>query len=145
VLYAITEMGSTVIAFAYDAEKGTLNEFQTVSTLPHGFTGASTTAEIVVNPEGTVLYGSNRGADSLALFAINPDNFTLATPEFAPTLGKTPRHFTLDPTGRFLMVENQDSNNVVVFHVHERTGQLTPTRLPVEVSMPVCLVFVPVG
>src|SRR6185369_16309160 len=75
VVYAINEMGSTVTAFRYDAAKGAMTEFQTVATLPQGFKGASTTAEIAVNAKGTVLYGSNRGHDSIAIFSIDPEKF----------------------------------------------------------------------
>ena len=89
------------------------------------------------------MYTSNRGDDSIALFRIQPELFKLTAPEHTPTLGKTPRHFTLDPTGKFLLVSNQDSGNIAVFQVHPRTGELTPTKhKPVEQPKPVCLVFV---
>ncbi|HTS28920.1 MAG TPA: lactonase family protein [Bryobacteraceae bacterium] len=144
ILYAINEMGSTVTAFRYDPAKGTLAEFQTLSTLPASFKGESTTAEVAVNPKGTVLYGSNRGHDSLAIFAIDPEKFTLMAMDHAPTLGRTPRHFALDPTGEFLLAANQDSNSITVFRVHATTGQLTPVGRPVTDSpMPVCILFVP--
>ncbi|MGA2272263.1 MAG: lactonase family protein [Bryobacteraceae bacterium] len=143
VVYVINELASTVTAFRYDAAKGALQDFQTLSTLPAHFTQVSTAAEIAVNAAGSAVYASNRGHDSIALFEIQPVLFKLAEPEHTPTLGKTPRHFTLDPDGRFLLVSNQDSDNIVVFHVHPRTGELTPTKhKPVEQPRPVCLVFV---
>jgi len=141
-LYAIDELGNTITAFMYDAAKGVLAQFQTVSTLPEGFTGNSSTAEIAVNSAGTVLYGSNRGNDSIAIFAIDPVKFTLTPKGHAPTLGRTPRHFTLDPSGRYLLAENQDSNNIAVFTVHPTTGDLTPMKpAVVETPIPVCAVF----
>ncbi|HEY9141062.1 MAG TPA: lactonase family protein [Bryobacteraceae bacterium] len=143
VVYVINELASTVIAFHYDAAKGALQDFQTLSTLPEHFTQPSTAAEIAVNAAGSAVYASNRGHDSIALFDIQPELFKLAEPEHTPTLGKTPRHFTLDPDGRFLLVSNQDSDNIEVFRVHQRSGELTPTRFrPAEQPRPVCLVFV---
>ncbi|HLK64930.1 MAG TPA: lactonase family protein [Bryobacteraceae bacterium] len=144
VLYAINEMGSTVTAFRYDAAKGALSDFQTVSTLPASFKGSSTTAEVAVNAARTILYGSNRGHDSVAVFSIDPEKFTLTAMDHSPTLGKTPRHFTLDPSGEYLLAANQDSNDIVVFRVHPRTGQLTPVGRPVtDAPMPVCILFIP--
>ena len=140
VLYAISEMGSTITAFHYNA--GELSEFQAISTLPKDFKGKSTCAEIAVNAAGTAVYGSNRGADSIALFAIDPDRFTLTAVDYTPTLGRTPRHFTLDPSGRFLLAANQDSDSVAVFHVHPRTGQLTPAgKVVTGIPAPVCILF----
>jgi 6-phosphogluconolactonase len=145
ILYAISEMGSTVTAFRYDPVKGSLADFQSVSTLPQTFKGASTTAEVAVNAAGTILYGSNRGHDSLAIFSIDPEKFTLMAMDHAPTLGKTPRHFALDPTGGYLLAANQDTNDIVVFRVHPTTGQLTPVvgRPVTDSPMPVCILFVP--
>ena len=145
VLYAINEMGSTITAFMYDAAKGALSQFQNISTLPEGFTGNSSTAEIAVNAAGTVVYGSNRGHDSIAIFSVDPVKFTLTAKGHAPTLGKTPRHFTLDPTGAYLLAENQNSNSIAVFHVHQSTGDLTPMKpAVVETPIPVCAVFLEV-
>jgi 6-phosphogluconolactonase len=143
VVYVLNELASTVTAFHYDAAKGALQDFQTLSALPAHFTQASTAAEIATNAAGSAVYASNRGHDSIALFDIQPELFKLAEPEHTPMLGKTPRHFTMDPDGRFLLVSNQDSGNIAVFRVHQRSGELTPTRYwPVEQPSPVCLVFV---
>ena len=143
VIYAINEIGSTVTAFRYDAAKGALTDFQSISTLPQGFKGSSTSAEVAVNAAGTILYGSNRGHDSIAVFSIDPERFTLTAMDHAPTLGKTPRHFALDPTGGYLLAANQDSNNIVVFRVHPTTGQLVPAGVISDSPMPVCILFVP--
>jgi 6-phosphogluconolactonase len=144
IVYAINEMGSTVTAFRYDPAKGALADFQSISTLPQGFKGASTTAEVAVNAAGTIVYGSNRGHDSIAIFSIDPEKFSLMAMDHAPTLGKTPRHFALDPTGGYLLAANQDTNDIVVFRVHPATGQLTPVGRPVtDAPMPVCILFVP--
>jgi len=142
-VYAINEMAATVTAFRWDAEKGILDELQTISTLPDGFTEKSG-AEIAINAAGTKLYASNRGHDSIALFTIDPERFSLTAYDRTPTLGRQPRHFTLDPTGKWLIVENQETGTIAVFSVHPHTGQLMPSsHAPVHVPAPVCLVFVP--
>jgi 6-phosphogluconolactonase len=137
--YVINELSNTVVAFDYDAEKGTLNEIQTVSSLPEGFSGTSHCAEVQVSPSGKFLYGSNRGHDSLAVFRIDEADGTLSAVDFTPTGGKNPRHFTIDPSGRFLLVANQETNNIVAFRIDEESGRLTPTGQVVEAPLPVCV------
>jgi 6-phosphogluconolactonase len=142
VLYSINEMGNTITAFHYEPAKGTLEAFQSETTLPEGFKGNTSTAEVAVNPAGTRVYGSNRGHDSIALFAIDPRHQTLSPMDHTSTLGKNPRHFTLDPTGKFLLVANQDTSDITVFKVHPNSGQLTPAGPPVKgAAFPVCVLF----
>ncbi len=139
--YVINEMNSTVTAFQYDAQAGTLRSLQTVSTLPDGFEGNNSTAELQVSADGRYLYGSNRGHNSLAVFAIDQATGTLTPIQHQPTGGRTPRNFALTPDGRFLLAANQDTNNVVVFQVDRETGKLAPTNHSIQVSAPVCVVF----
>jgi 6-phosphogluconolactonase len=141
--YVVNEMASTVTAFAWDPERGSLAEVQTISTLPAGFSGVSTAAEIEVHPNGRFLYSSNRGYDSLAVFSIDPANGRLTLMEIVPSGGRTPRFFTLDPGARWLLCGNQDSDNVVVFRIDPATGRLTRAGGPVPARIPVCLGFVP--
>jgi 6-phosphogluconolactonase len=142
-LYVISEMASTVTVFHYDAASGALDRSQTVSTLPEGFAAPSIAAEIAVNASGGLLYASNRGSDSLALFTIDPQRFLVEPMEHVSSLGKTPRYFTFDPSGQFLVVANQDSDNLVVFHVHPRTGELRPAGpIVTGIPKPSCVVFV---
>jgi len=143
-LFVISELSSTVTAFQYDAHVGALKELQTVSTLPKDFSARNDAAEIAVHQNGTFLYASNRGHDSIAVFAIDPNEGTLKLVTHVPTGGKEPRHFAIDPTGNYLLVENQLSNNIVVFKIDPATGSLTPTGQVVDVPSPVCLVFLPV-
>ena len=143
-VYLINEIGSTVIGFNWDGTKGTLAEFQTVSTLPEGFTGTNTCAELVIHPNGRFLYGSNRGHDSLAVFAIDQATGKLTLVERVSSQGKWPRNFTFDPTGKWILCTNHNSNNAVVFRVDESTGKLTQTGQPVEVPYPFCQRFLPV-
>ncbi len=142
--YVIDEMASTITAFSYDAKAGTLHQLQVVPTLPKDFSAESTTAEIVVHPSGKFLYGSNRGHDSLAVFAIDPAKGTLKFVEHVPVKGKTPRNFEIDPTGKRLLVANQDTDNIVEFAIDPATGKLTPTGTEVKVPVPVCVRFMAV-
>lgn len=143
-VYVVNEMISSVTAFSWDAKRGALAAVQTVSTLPEKFEGKSYCAEIAVHPSGKFVYASNRGHDSIAVFAADPKTGKLTLVELEPTQGKTPRHFALDPTGGWLLAENQASDSVVVFRVDRKTGRLDASGGNVEVPSPVCAVFVPV-
>ena len=139
--YVIDELDSTMTAFSYDASRGTLRPLQTLSTLPSGYSGENTCADVHVSPSGRFLYGSNRGHDSIAVFAINRSG-QLTPVEHVLTGGKTPRNFTIDPTGTFLLVANQKSDSVVTFRIDGVTGQLKPTGHVAEIPTPVCLKLV---
>ena len=140
--YVIEELSCTVTAFAYDAGAGTLKPLQRIRTLPEGFTGASTCAEVQVHPAGRFLYGSNRGHDSIVAFAIDEKTGELRLLGHEPTQGRTPRNFALDPSGTFLLAANQDSDTVVSFRINPDTGALTPTGQVCRVPTPVCLKMV---
>jgi len=142
--YVISELASTVTAFSINLKVGTLNREQTISALPEDFRGENDDAEIRILPSGKFLYASNRGHDSITVFAIDPAKGTLTLVEHAPTQGKTPRSFEIDPTGTLLFAENQGSNNIVVFRINENTGKLTPTGKVLEVGQPVCVKFLAV-
>ena len=141
--YVIQEMGSSITAFSYDAPRGWLHQLQSISTLPGNYKGSSTCAEVEMHPSGKFLYGSNRGHDSIAAFAIDPAKGTLAPIEYVSTQGKTPRGFGIDPTGRYLIAANQDSNTLVVFRVDETTGRLVPIGQKEDVGSPVCVIYEP--
>ncbi len=143
-IYCVNEMGNTVTAFAYDAESGAMQELQSIGTLPEGFDGDNTTAEIQVHPSGKFLYASNRGHDSIAVFAIDEDTGRLADIGHTPTGGHTPRSFNIDPSGRYLFAANQDTDNVVVFRIDPEHGTVAPTGRDVGIAAPVCVVFQPV-
>ena len=141
--YVINELASTIVAFHWDARRGALAEMQTVSTLPKDFRGENYTAEVVAHPNGRFLYGSNRGHDSIAVFAVDRQG-KLSLVEHVPTQGQFPRNFALDPSGAFLLVANQRSHNVVMFRVDSRSGRLTPAGRQIQVGAPVCVRFLPV-
>jgi 6-phosphogluconolactonase len=139
--YVIDELQSTITEFSYDPASGALDVLQPVSTLPLDFKGESTAAEVEVHPSGKFLYASNRGLDTIAVFAVNTRKGTLTPLAQVPTLGKTPRNFKIDPTGSYLFVANQDSDNVVQFRINPITGLLTPTGQVLQVPSPVCVTF----
>jgi 6-phosphogluconolactonase len=135
-------MQSTVTALSVDLKAGTLQRLQTLSTLPKDFKGENDDAEVHVHPNGKFLYTSNRGHDSIVVYAIDPAKGTLTVIDHVPTQGKIPRSFEIDPTGKFLFAENEKSNNIVIFRIDEKTGRLTATGQKLEVSEPVCVKFV---
>lgn len=142
--YVINEMGGTVTAFKWDADKGTLSEIQTISTLPDGVSlPNNTTAEVQVHLSGKFLYGSNRGHDSIAMFSIDPESGRLTSLGHVPSGGKTPRNFAIDPTGQWLLAAHQSTNNICVFHIDPTSGKLEATGESVEIGRPVCLKFYP--
>ncbi len=141
-MYVLGELQSTVTVFANDAQN-TYRTVQQISTLPKGFAGRNDAAEIAVHPNGKFLYTSNRGHDSIAIFAIDAAKGTLTFVVHVLPGGKEPRHFAIDPSGKYLLAENQLSNNVVVFKIDPATGGLTPTGQVVEVPSPVNLAFLP--
>ena len=141
--YVIDEIQSTITPFGYEAAKGALDVLQPVSTLPPDFKGESTGAEVAVHPSGKFLYASNRGLDTIAVFSINSKKGTLTLLAQVPTLGKTPRSFTIDPTGAYLFAANQDSDNVVQFRINPITGLLSPTGQVLQAPSPVCVTFLP--
>jgi 6-phosphogluconolactonase len=139
--YAINELLSTVSAFRYDPAGGQLKPVGLVSTLPAGFTGNNSTAEVVVHPGGKFVYGSNRGHNSLAIFRADPASGALTPVGHHPSGGKTPRNFNFDPTGRWAWIANQDSHTVTIHRVDLTTGLMTPTGQELKVGMPVCVKF----
>jgi 6-phosphogluconolactonase len=144
--YVLAEMENSVTAFAYEASNSSLSPLQTVSALTSlrkDYKGPKEAAEIAVHPSGKFLYASNRaGIDTISTFSIDPAKGTLKLKNEYPTMGQTPRNFAIDPTGKFLLAANQESNNIVTFRIDSTTGALTPTGDIVEVPAPVCIAFV---
>ena len=139
--YANEEMTSQVTSFTYNSKTGKLTIIEHLSTLPKGFKGNNSTAQILTSPDGKFLYCSNRGHDSLAIYAIDQQTGKLTPKGHQSTRGKTPRNFQIDPTGNFLIAANQSSNSLVVFRIDRETGLLTQTDKQENVSRPVCVKF----
>ena len=143
-VFLINELAATLTVFAYDPKPGTLKELQTVSTLPEAFAGERSGAELQMHPSGKFVYGSNRGHDSIAIFAVDGEAGTLKVLGHQSSQGKNPRCFGIDPTGTWLLAANQNSDSVVVYRIDPATGGLTPTGAVATVSSPVCVKFDPI-
>jgi 6-phosphogluconolactonase len=139
--YCVNELDSTVTAYRFERETGSLEPLQILSTLPETFTGNSRPAEIEVSRDGRFVYASNRGFDSIAVFAVDAASGLLSFLGAQSTHGRTPRFFALAPSGQHLYALNEDSDTIVRFAVDGATGSLTATGAPVHCGSPVCMVF----
>ena len=139
--YVINELDSTVAAYGYDADQGALTPLQVTSTLPSGFTGLNTCAEIAVHPGGRFLHGSNRGHNSIVTYAIDPTSGRVTPIGWESTQGERPRYFGLDPTGTWLYACNQNSHTIVTFLIDQETGALAPTGQVMKTGSPATIVF----
>jgi 6-phosphogluconolactonase len=141
-VYVNGEADMTVTALAYDGERGLFEELHYVPTLPEGTTGEGfSTAQILVEPSGRFLYVSNRGHDSIAIFAIDQGTGRLRPVGHQATQGQTPRNFAIDPAGAFLYAANQNSDTIVHFRIERASGRLTPTGDVTAIGGPVCILF----
>jgi 6-phosphogluconolactonase len=137
--YVISELQSTITVFRYVEQQGTFEASQTISTLPGDFTGQNLGGEIKIAPSGRFVYASNRGADSLAIYAADQETGQLSLVGYELTQGVWPRDFTIDPTGALLLVANQNTNTVVTFWINQDSGTLQATGHVAAVPTPVCL------
>jgi 6-phosphogluconolactonase len=140
-LYVINELASTLSVYGYDGDRGALRARRTVSTLPEGVAGDTTGAHVAVSPDGGFVYGSNRGHDSIAIWAVDRASGELTSVGHEPTRGRDPRHFALDPSGRWLLAANQRSDTIVVFRRDAGSGRLTATGQVARTGSPVAIVF----
>ena len=143
--YVNGEADMTLTAFAYDATRGAFTEINHQSTLPADAPRERvSTAQVLVEPSGRFVYVSNRGHNSIAIFAIDQSTGAVTPAGHVSTEGRTPRNFAIDPAGRFLYAANQDSDTIVTFRIDPATGALTPTGQVIQVGAPVCVLFGPV-
>jgi 6-phosphogluconolactonase len=140
-VFVANELDSTVATLRFDAERGALSPFETHSTVPAGWTGTNYPADIHVASDGRMLYVSNRGHNSVAVFSVADSSGALRLDQVISTGGDWPRNFSLDPSERWLLVANQRSGSVVVFRRDPDSGRLTPTRQRISIPSPVCLRF----
>ncbi|MFD1956964.1 lactonase family protein [Paenibacillus thailandensis] len=139
-VYVINELDSSVTAFAYNAESGALSELQNISTLPADYNGDNGCAEIAISEDGRYLYGSNRGHDSIVVYAVDGDSGKLTVVQHVSTEGGHPRHFSIVPGGDYLIAANRDSDrNLVVFRIDKESGKLESTGRHIALSKPVCV------
>lgn len=138
--YLINELNGTVVAFEYGEDNKSLNPIQTVGSLPDSYEGAVSGADIHVSPDGKFLYVSNReDLNNIVIYSINPESGELSHKGEVASGGIHPRNFVIEPTGRYLLVANRHSDNIVVFERDRETGLLEPTGNEIKVSQPVCL------
>ncbi len=137
--FVINELNSTLVSFSVN-DSGALHEVQVISTLPDGYTGESYCADVHVHPNGKYVYGSNRGHNSIAVFALESSG-RLELIQHQNVSGDWPRNFAITPSGDFLLVANRRSDNIVVFRIDETSGMLSETGQQLSMSEPVCIVF----
>jgi 6-phosphogluconolactonase len=142
VAWVLNEINSTVTTYHFDAQSGALKPAQILPSLPPDFTGDSTGAEIVVSPDGRFVYASNRGHDSVAMFAVDPKTGLLRSTGWVATQGKSPRFICFDPSQRFFYATNEIGDNIVSFRVDKASGKLTPTGHMIQQGSPVTIAFV---
>ncbi len=141
-IYIVNELNGTIEAFKQDTANGKLTRFQIISTLPVGTKIPGDCADIHITPSGKYLYSSNRGQNnSIAMFSINESTGELSLIGHQSSKGRIPRNFAIDPTGTFLIVANQDSNNIVAFRIDPSTGKLIDLNQEISIPMPVCIKF----
>lgn len=151
--YLISEMSGILTAYAWDSTRGRLAEIQATGTMPADFNDDKNaqalnpfhSAEMQLHPSAKYLYESNRGPDTISVFAVHPVQGTLTPIQQVSTRGLMPRHFAIDPTGSYLFAANQASDDVVIFRIEEGTGRITPTRTVLRIGTPVCVRFVPLN
>jgi 6-phosphogluconolactonase len=137
--YVINELQSTVTVFHSAGGWGAYKAVQTISTLPDNFKGPNLGAEIKIAPSGRFVYASNRGSDSLVIYAVDQETGKLSLVGHQSSQGIGPRDFTIDPSGALLLVANQDTDTVVTFWINQDSGMLTATGHVAKVPTPVCL------
>jgi 6-phosphogluconolactonase len=140
--YLVTEMGSNVYVFDYD--NGKLKEKQTITLLADNFKGQTAGAAIHLSPDGRFLYASNRlDTNEIIVYAVNQETGELTFVQRQPSMGKNPRDFAIDPTGKFMIIANQNSDSIYVLRIDNATGKLSPTGFRLDIGNPVCLKFAP--
>jgi 6-phosphogluconolactonase (cycloisomerase 2 family) len=147
--YVINELGSSVATYRFDPQHGSLHPIQIVPSTPANYTGNNHGAEIAVAPSGRVVYASNRGHDSIGVFAVNAGDGTLTPAGWALTHAKSPRFFCLDPGAKHLYAANadegfseqQNTDTIVPFTINQANGMLTPTGQVLKANSPCTIVF----
>jgi 6-phosphogluconolactonase len=143
--YVVNELKITVTAFRYDPAAGTLEEIQTIESLPQKDKKLpSTAAEIYIHPSGRFLYASTRNDDTITTFKVDPDSGRLTFVEREPIRGSHPRSFNLDPSGKWLLAAGRDSNTISVFRIDQTTGRLVFNNQIVNSPSPICIEMQPV-
>jgi 6-phosphogluconolactonase len=139
--YVINELTNTVSVAQFNAETGELKPIQEIGTLPEGFTEPNTTAGIEVHANGNFVYGSNRGHDSIVVYKRDPKSGKITLVQHAPCGGKTPRHFKIHPSGKWLICAHQNSDTIFILSLDPATGLLGEPKSTVRAPKPICILF----
>jgi 6-phosphogluconolactonase len=139
--YVLNELDSTLTAYRYDTATGALAPFQIVSSLPDSFTGNSRASEIDISHDGRFVYASNRGSDSIGVFAADPQSGRLSALGWRPCGGKTPRFHVLSPFDASLLVTNEESDSITRLAVDPQSGLLGEATVVAKTGSPTCLLF----
>jgi 6-phosphogluconolactonase len=140
-IYVVTELKPAVVTFRWNAQQGSMTQLGVTSTLPAADPAEHEAAEIVLHPNGKLLYASNRGhSNTIAIFRIDHDGLPVPAGHVSSN-GTVPRFFNIDPSGKFLIAANQGSGNLVTFAIDPTSGALTRVGTPVSVPAPVSFVF----
>ena len=140
-VYIVNERQSSLGVYHIDPASADIQLVEKVPTIPADFTRNSSPADVHVHPNGKFVYASNRGHDSIAIFAIDEATGKMTLVDIAPSGGRTPRGFQIEPGGRFLLSGNQATGNVVTYAIDQSTGKITPTGAKADVPRPVCIQF----
>ena len=140
VMYVINELNSTIAVFSYDKDSNVFTQIQVMSTLPDGYEGENYCADIHIHPNGQLLFGSNRGHDSIVSYRVEDNGMLEMTGHFSEGVA-WPRNFALSPDNDFLIIANQQGNSVISASIDMNTGLLTGTGHSLEVSQPTCIAF----
>lgn len=141
-VFVLNELSSTVMSCSYDPETGAIAPRQEISALPDTFIGFSRASEIEISPDGRFVYASNRGHESIAIFAVDQGSGRLSSCGWVPANGKTPRFFTMDPSGGSLFAANEDSDTIIKFSRDERSGNLSEPNVVAHTGSPTCIAFI---
>ncbi len=142
-LYVINEMACTISTFGWDSEKGEMSWCETIPALPKEVSALTefTAAEILVHPSGNFVYATVRGHDSVSVFAVDGRSGRITFLQNISAGGKVPRGLGIDPTGRWLIVANQKTDNAVEFAIDPQTGKISPTGQELKIGSPVDVKF----
>lgn len=141
-VYVVNELANTVTLFDYAADAGTLTLQQTIATLPEDFVGTSHCADLKITPDGRFLYATNRGHDSIATYRLAA-NGRLSLVGIEPSLGGGPQNLLITPDGRWLLCANMTGNNLMVFGIDSKTGELSANGDSISIPMPACIRWLP--
>jgi 6-phosphogluconolactonase len=143
-VYVVNELNGTIECMNRDSVTGALTFFQRIETVEQGKGNEAGCADIHITPGGDFLYASNRGNfNTLAMYKINQTTGGLTLTGYQGVKGRTPRNFAIDPTGTYLLVANQDSDNIVTFKIDPTSGKLIDIGISAKVPTPVCIKFLP--